>query len=166
MRGLFDRTRRLRLALLAVLIIVPACAGAAQAAALKTVRYDGYSLTVPSSWPVFDLSRDPQTCVRFNRHAVYLGLPSTTQACPATAIGRTEAILVSPGTRAPRSASALGPRATRFTAGAVTVTATWNREPAVIRQALHRGSLPAAPTVTPAAAPTHAPRAAKAAQAS
>ena len=88
---------------------VCAAAAAAQAAPLKVVRYHGYSVTVPRAWPVYDLARAPGTCVRFNRHAVYLGTPSAAQSCPATSIGRTEAILLSPlAARAPRGASALG----------------------------------------------------------
>ena len=65
-------------------------------AATKVVRYHGYRLVVPASWPVYDLAADPAVCVRFNRHAVYLGQPSSRQRCPAHSIGRTEAILVAP----------------------------------------------------------------------
>ena len=53
-------------------------------AATKTVRYRGYAMRVPASWPVFHLSRRSTVCVRFNRHAVYLGAPGARQACPAT----------------------------------------------------------------------------------
>ena len=34
--------------------------------------------------------------MRFDRHAVYLGVPAATQSCPPHLAGRTEAILVSP----------------------------------------------------------------------
>jgi len=51
---------------------------------------------VPRSWPVYDLGRDPSTCVRFDRHAVYLGSPGANQACPAHLIGRTETIALQP----------------------------------------------------------------------
>src|SRR5437764_750146 len=64
--------------------------------ALQTVRFHGVSVRVPRSWPVFDLAQDPQTCVRFNRHAVYIGTPGREERCPAHAVGRTDAILVSP----------------------------------------------------------------------
>ena len=57
--------------------------GAASAQpALRVVNYRGYAVRIPRSWPVYDLARAPQTCVRFNRHAVYLGTPSTSQSCP------------------------------------------------------------------------------------
>ena len=74
-------------------------AGAAEAAAAtpsKLVSYHGYRFRVPAAWPVFRLDREPSTCVRFNRHAVYLGSPSSQQRCPAHSIGRTEAILIQP----------------------------------------------------------------------
>jgi len=63
---------------------------------LETVAYQGRSFTVPRSWPVVDLTRQPATCVRFDRHAVYLGKPGTDQACPAHLVGTTEAILIEP----------------------------------------------------------------------
>src|SRR5438270_1865680 len=63
---------------------------------LQAVTYHGYSVTVPRSWPVFNLAKASHTCVRFDRHALYLGVPGTEQRCPARAVGRTEAILVQP----------------------------------------------------------------------
>jgi len=62
----------------------------------KEVSYHGYALRVPADWPVIDLSQASQTCVRFDRHAVYLGHPSSEQSCPAYVIGRTEAVVVEP----------------------------------------------------------------------
>src|SRR5689334_14722292 len=61
----------------------------------RVVRFHGISVRVPRSWPVFDLARDPHTCVRFNRHALYLGAPGPQERCPAHAVGRTDAILIS-----------------------------------------------------------------------
>ena len=72
----------------------PSSAPAAWGPAMKTVSYRGYRITVPSAWPVYDLARHPATCVRFNRHAVYLGAPGADERCPAQAVGRTEAIIV------------------------------------------------------------------------
>jgi hypothetical protein len=118
------------------------------------VRYHGYRLVVPASWPVFNLAADPTACVRFNRHAVYLGTPGSRERCPAHAVGRTEAILVSPlaahGARAGAgSASALAPvsnlgaqpaqgSATEraVPSAGVVVTATWSSEPGVVARAL------------------------------
>jgi hypothetical protein len=137
---------------------------------LRTIRYRGYSVTVPRSWPVFHLARDPGACVRFDRNAVYLGTPGPAQRCPAHAAGRAEAILVEPAVGSGASASASAARAATATAteprldGAATsfvahsasvrVTATWSRDPGVIVRALHRRQLPpsaATPLPRPAA---------------
>jgi Domain of unknown function (DUF1906) len=61
-----------------------------------TLAYRGLTLDVPAGWAVYDLERSPQTCVRFDRQAVYLGTPGTDQRCPARAVGRTDALLVQP----------------------------------------------------------------------
>jgi hypothetical protein len=52
---------------------------------------------VPAHWPVYDLAREPQRCVRFDVHAVYLGAQSAEARCPASAVGRTETVHVAPG---------------------------------------------------------------------
>ncbi|MGH2888214.1 MAG: glycoside hydrolase domain-containing protein, partial [Solirubrobacteraceae bacterium] len=86
-------------ALALALAAVPAAtlpATALAAAGHRFVRYHGYRIEVPSGWPVLRLSSDRSACVRFDRHAVYLGVPGSDQRCPAAATGRTEAILVSP----------------------------------------------------------------------
>ncbi|MET9020578.1 glycoside hydrolase domain-containing protein [Actinopolymorpha sp. NPDC004070] len=69
--------------------------------ATRTVVYRGLRLTVPATWAVHDLDRDPRTCVRFDRPALYLGRPGADQRCPARAVGRTEAVLVQPAASAP-----------------------------------------------------------------
>jgi hypothetical protein len=66
----------------------------APASKLTTIDYDGYSITVPSSWPVFHLDTDPSRCVRYDIDAVYLGNPGANQNCPATLIGRAETITI------------------------------------------------------------------------
>ncbi|MBV9192929.1 MAG: DUF1906 domain-containing protein [Solirubrobacterales bacterium] len=162
------------LALLTALLsaVVPA---SAQAAATRLVRYHGYAVRVPRSWTVYNLTHRPETCVRFDRHAVYLGTPSSAQRCPAHAAGRTEAILITPvsrqaAVRAPRSASAvsahgLAGRSTSFlvASAGVEVTATWASAPAVVAAALHRSAVPASsPAAEPAAPRSATPRAAKA----
>ncbi|MDQ6805848.1 MAG: hypothetical protein M3065_12975, partial [Actinomycetota bacterium] len=118
---------------------------------VKNVRYRAYSLRVPASWPVFRLASDPSACVRFDRHAVYLGRPSSRQLCPAHAVGRTEAILVEPLTAgAARSTAGAGtvlPNARSARAGgsigevtvrarSVLVTATWAHDRRAVEQAL------------------------------
>jgi hypothetical protein len=158
-----------------LLLLVPAVAHAA--APTKTVRYHGYRLVVPAAWPVYDLATDPTVCVRFNRHAVYLGRPSSRQACPAHAVGRTEAILVSPLTAHAAGAGsgsanpALPPvrgRDAQPPAGSstqvpvpsagVVVTATWHSDPALVKRALGVDKLAArAPDAArPAGAKPHA----------
>jgi Rv2525c-like, glycoside hydrolase-like domain len=124
-------------------------------AATKVVRYHGYRLLVPASWPVYDLAADPSVCVRFNRHAVYLGQPSSSQRCPAHAVGRTEAILVAPlaahsagaggGASGPALPGAADPNAQprggssaqlTVPSSGVVVTATWHGDPAEVARAL------------------------------
>jgi hypothetical protein len=70
--------------------------GAASARPLKVVRYAGFSVRVAADTPVYRLGRDPRLCVRFDRAAVYLGRPGTTQSCPAHAAGRPRAVLIEP----------------------------------------------------------------------
>jgi hypothetical protein len=123
---------------------------------------------------VYHLFRDPRVCVRFNRHALYLGSPGLRQRCPAHATGRSEAILIEPaGASAARAGSASGMpglegSATSFVdrRAGVEVAATWSRDRGLIARALHRGSLPAshpARLEAPASARTASARAKSAA---
>jgi len=73
---------------------------------LKVVEYRGYELSVPASWPVYQLSADPDQCVRYDMHAVYLGMPGADQDCPPGLVGRTETVSVG-GTAFDRSPSAV-----------------------------------------------------------
>jgi Domain of unknown function (DUF1906) len=134
-------------ALAALLALLTAASPSAAASPWKTVTYRGYAISVPRSWPVYDLSRDPSVCVRFNRHAVYLGLPSRAQNCPAVATGRSEAILLEPvGASAAAGGAPVpspGDRATSWVTGNVRVVATWSNRRGLIARALHRLSLPA-----------------------
>jgi hypothetical protein len=132
----------LALAILAVLVPI---------AAARTVRYHGLRIAVPAGWPVINLSSDPRACVRFNRHAVYLGTPSAQQQCPAHAVGRTDAILVQPLAAGVARAGAAAGSALPGGAGSsgalvlprhgVVVTATWSRSSRLVRRALGRRSL-------------------------
>jgi hypothetical protein len=154
--------RSSRTALISIFaVVLGLLAWAAPALAARTtrsVRYRGVELRVPAGWPVFHLSASSSVCVRFNRHAVYLGAPGSEQICPQQAIGRTEAILVSPsGYR-----GALLTPVSRLTAGnadgsmariaerkhGVVITATWGSHPGVIRRALGLRSLQAAMLAT------------------
>ncbi len=67
------------------------------AAPLKTVEFAGYRFDVPASWPVYRLGSRPHQCVRYDKHAVYLGSPGPDQQCPAHLVGRTETIRISGG---------------------------------------------------------------------
>jgi hypothetical protein len=125
-------------------------AGASAATSTRSVSYDGYRLTVPASWPVYRLSAHSAVCVRFNRHAVYLGQPSVAPRCPADALGRTEAILVQPRalSQAPMTSSVAGAEAAGGSVAriadphhGVVVTATWRSDPAVVARALGVRSL-------------------------
>jgi hypothetical protein len=160
----------------AVAIVVLGLSATAALGATRTVRYHGYKLVVPATWPVFHLQRDPSACVRFDRHAVYLGQPGANQNCPPQAAGRTEAILVQPMSAhagaaggpagqvlpAPVTAAALPAQGSSAQlvrpAQAVVVTATWNHDAGAVRRALGVGSLPA-PAAVARAAVAHTPRA-------
>ncbi|HET9720238.1 MAG TPA: DUF1906 domain-containing protein [Solirubrobacteraceae bacterium] len=142
--------RALGAALLLTVLSLSLAAAAVAAPVTKTVTYRGYHLRVPRSWPVYNLSARPATCVRFNRHAVYVGRPGASEDCPAYAVGRTEAILIEPDGTATRL---YGPHVARRIdrAAGVTVLGTWNRRPQVIQAALGFGSSSALIASAPAA---------------
>jgi glycoside hydrolase-like protein len=138
-------------------VLASAGAWADPGSQLRVVDYRGLRLTVPGSWPVYDLSHDPTVCVRFNRHAVYLGAPGPAERCPAQALGRTEAIVVQPAPGRATSARS-GPAPSTMIPAAigsgenssgwwldrrrgVLITATWVRHPELIRRALGVRSL-------------------------
>ena len=103
------------LATLSAVVLLPAAALAAPTS--KVVGFRGYHVSVPAGWPVFRLADAPATCVRFNRHAVYLGRPTARQVCPARPAGRTEAITPpAPGSRRAGAARHPRPRALPSTA--------------------------------------------------
>lgn len=127
--------------------------GAWASSGSKVVSYRGYRIAVPSAWPVYRLAAQPRVCVRFDRHALYLGRPGADQRCPAHAVGRTEAILVAPlaarGARGglagrplpPVTEPGAQPRQGSSTqvvlpARGIVVTATWARHRATVARAL------------------------------
>lgn len=71
-------------------------AGAPGAAGPRVVEYRGLRVPVPAGWAVHRLDTDPTRCVRYDRHAVYLGRPGPQQDCPARVVGRTEAVHIEP----------------------------------------------------------------------
>lgn len=73
----------------------------------KVVRFAGYTLRVPASWPVYRLDRDPSRCVRYDQHAVYLGQPGANQQCPAHLVGHTATISIQAAASTPEPASGM-----------------------------------------------------------
>lgn len=154
--------RRRRLTAGAVLaaaaLAAPAMGGNAAASAstagssaggTASVSYRGHTFQAPRSWPVIRLSRHPRACVRFDRHAVYLGRPGSDQNCPPRLVGATEALLVQPAPRSSRTRAWEDPVARRIQAVApgIRVTATYGANRALVERILSSASLPT-PTVT------------------
>jgi hypothetical protein len=76
------------------------------------VTYQSVRFAVPADWPVYDLGADPNRCVRLNVHAVYLGHAGPHPSCPATALGKTDAVHVEPFDAQSRAQVVLGPTPT------------------------------------------------------
>ena len=76
-------------------VSLPSGSGATQ---VRFVSYHGLRVTVPAIWPVIDLTRHPQTCVRLDRAALYLGSSGAQPDCPAHAVGRADTIWLKPTT--------------------------------------------------------------------
>ncbi|MFF1626250.1 glycoside hydrolase domain-containing protein [Streptomyces sp. NPDC058272] len=128
--------------------------------ATTRVGYGGHEFTVPASWEVVDLDEHPDACVRFDRHAVYLGTPGNRPDCPAGARGRTEALLVEPSTAAGSTVTENRTAGTyRVVADGVAVTAAYADDRARIQSILGGAGLPvaAAQTEPTAGAPGAAP---------
>ena len=143
------------------------CGSALAAPAVKTVHYHGISLKVPAGWPVMRLGAHSTTCVRFNRHAVYLGEPGREQICPQQAIGRTEAILVSPASYRGALLTPVSGLSAATSTGSMAritdrrrhlvITVTWGKHPSTIRTAIGPRSLRTAMLATNG----HRPRSAR-----
>jgi hypothetical protein len=84
----------------------------------STVTYRGVSVEVPASWPVIRLEGGTG-CVRFDRHAVYLGDPVTSD-CPSEVVGHVEAVHLTQGSvsdaRSPKAHTGSGRTVTGGTA--------------------------------------------------
>jgi Domain of unknown function (DUF1906) len=133
-------------------LAAPGAAGSGQAtAAMKVVSFRGYRFEVPRSWPVIRTARHPGMCVRFDVHAVYLGIPGTNQSCPSWLVGTTEAILVEPGARGSGRRSTENPVANQIVATAprIKVTGTFDTNPTVIYRILASAGL-ASPVIAAA----------------
>ncbi|MFD8086189.1 glycoside hydrolase domain-containing protein [Kitasatospora sp. NPDC059722] len=121
----------------------------------KDVSYLGHSFHVPADWPVIDLAANPTACVRFDRHAVYLGTPGARQDCPAHVVGTTEALLVEPGADDAASATTVSEieRRVHATAPGITATGVYDDDQALVRTVLSSAGFPAGATKEPIAAP-------------
>jgi hypothetical protein len=111
----------------------------------KTVSFDGYAFKVPAPWPVYRVSADSTRCVRYDRSAVYLGTPGTNQQCPAHLVGQTATVSIAPSAGRGGAGSGAQPVARLQSAQvggsqvrpALSVSATYGAQPAVVQQILH-----------------------------
>ncbi|MFJ9949192.1 DUF1906 domain-containing protein [Kitasatospora sp. NPDC091207] len=157
--------RRILTALGATALLSVGSLGSAQATPgpspvpTKIVSYLGHAFTVPADWPVIDLTADPTACVRFDQHAVYLGTPGSRQDCPAHLVGRTEALVVQPGTDGAPSATTVSEieREVRATAPGVTATGVYGDDQALVRTILASAGFPADAAKKPGSARTTKP---------
>jgi Domain of unknown function (DUF1906) len=74
--------------------IKPANAAEPAGPATQTVTFGGYTVSVPASWPVHDLTKNPRQCVRYDVDAVYLGTPGPDQDCPPNLVGRVDTVTI------------------------------------------------------------------------
>jgi uncharacterized protein YraI len=144
---------------LAVAGLLPAIPSGVAAAAVthpghRWVTYLGHSFEIPRGWRVIKLAHHQRTCVRFDRHAVYLGAPPRNQACPSLVIGTTEAMLVQAVSRHAAPVSVRNEVTRRITVitGRVHITATFDTHPAEIDRILASAGLPPPVTIATDAA--------------
>ena len=109
----------------------------------QRVAYRGYTFTIPRTWRVIRLAAHPRSCVRFDRHVLYLGTPGRNQDCPSTLIGTTEALLVQPAAARATAAATMYPvdRLITVTTARIMVTATYSTDRAVVDRILAGASL-------------------------
>jgi len=74
--------------------VKPAKAAEPAEPASQTVTFGGYTVSVPASWPVYDLTKNPRQCVRYDVHAVYLGTPGPDPNCPPNLVGRVDTVTI------------------------------------------------------------------------
>jgi Domain of unknown function (DUF1906) len=118
---------------------------ASAAATSKKVAYRGYTFQVPASWRVVHLAAGARTCVRFDRHVIYLGQPGSNESCPSLLVGTTESVLVQPGPQSATLSSVEDPVAKEITVTApnIKVTATYDGHRSQISRILASAALPA-----------------------
>jgi Domain of unknown function (DUF1906) len=109
--------------------------------ASQRVTYRGYTFTIPRTWRVTRLAAHPRSCVRFDRHVLYLGAPGRSQHCPSSLVGTTEALLVQPATGRPTAAMYPVDRLITVTTSRIMVTATYSADRALVDRILASASL-------------------------
>jgi Domain of unknown function (DUF1906)/Repeat of unknown function (DUF346) len=152
-------SRLTRGVLVAAATAVVAAAGSTAAAAstagtgsLRQISYQGYKFEVPASWPVNNLATDPNACVRFDRHEVYLGTPGANEACRSAKPDQTtEAVLIQPEASTGAAKTVRDPVTDTITVTAprIKLTATYGTDEAQVLQILASASLPAPVSATP-----------------
>ena len=160
-RAMHSIRRAIGVAMAIAGLLLPAVhPGAAVAAAadpgIRLVTYDGYSFKVPASWRVVNLDQRRRACVRFDRHAIYLGTPSPNQSCPSRLLGTTEAMLVEPASgQAPHISeyNAVN-RQVNVVAHGIHITATFDSHRSKIDRILASADLPRPVEDPPAAQQT------------
>ncbi len=134
----------------AAFFTVPVFASVVEAqpsAPMKSVSLRSFRVLVPASWQVINLQATPTACVRFDRHAVYLGAPGRAEDCPAHLIAtKTEALLVEPlSARDAPSGVLAEPVAHQYVitdaSSGVEVTATYGSDQALIKKILDNSSV-------------------------
>jgi Domain of unknown function (DUF1906) len=125
---------RLLLGALALFVALAAAGGPgrAEAAAARTVHFDGRAIHVPAGFKVVRVAPGSSTCERLDRRVVYLGAASKEQRCPAGPIlGKRRAIVVARQSRhraaarpaarvqAPAAHASTAPAATASVGGSV-----------------------------------------------
>lgn len=147
-RGAGRRTTRTLIALAAVTALATTASGAAriQDDGTNRVGYRGHTFAVPADWQVVDLAQDPNACVRFDRHALYLGTPGEHQDCPARVQGHTEALLVQPtaGDTTGAVTENQVARTYRATAERIALTASYGQDRTAVQRILRDAGLPVA----------------------
>lgn len=151
----------------AALLALGSAAAVAQPAAAtpspRPVSFRGIPVEVPAGWPVVDLTRDPTACVRYDRHAAYLGTAGARQNCSASAVGRQTTLQLEALARPPARAAiteSTGTVVATLPAPALRVTVKYGADRAAAVALLARlGNrwglrlAAPAPTAAPAAAP-------------
>lgn len=127
-------------------------AAATYTGGLRPVTYLGHTFRIPRGWPVIRLADHRQTCVRFNRNALYLGTPTPESECPARVVGVDDAVLVQPASspRVTRSAEDPAEHRITVTAPRIQVSAAYRDSPARILAILSSAGLPRPSISSPA----------------